>query len=95
MTLEAALMSAVATLAGVVAYLFKLILSSKRECEEDRQRLWAHIEEQDKHIAALQSGVCHTVGCSDRKSTGGDGHVPKRPTRRIPLSLLKPNTGTP
>lgn len=67
MTMEQALLAAVAALTAAVVFLFKLFWKSasdtdKRlaECEDDRRNLWTR-------VVHLEEKSCLVAGCKERK----------------------------
>ena len=57
MSAEQLLIAAIVALSGVVTFLFKIVLQSKKECDEDRARLWNHINALEAYIDKIAKRV--------------------------------------
>lgn len=61
MTLEAALITAITVLAGIVSWFFKILFAAASECKDDRQRLSDGLAEVQQVVAVFKA--CPEENC--------------------------------
>lgn len=77
MTTEQMLIGAIISLSTVVSFLFKLVLKSKKDCDDDRARLWRHIDALEEHIQEIVKRTCGDNSCPDREPIHGAQRPPR------------------